>query len=46
MTFLIRVTCPVCARDYRYSSDAPDEETRCPFSDCTLLGENTDEDDE
>ena len=36
MPFLIRVSCPVCARDYRYSSDAPEEETLCPYADCGM----------
>lgn len=35
MPYLIRVSCPRCGRDYRFMSDAPDEEALCPFADCT-----------
>lgn len=36
MSYLIKVTCPTCGRDYRFSSEAPEEEALCPFSDCVF----------
>ena len=43
MPYLVRVTCPKCFRDYRYSSDSDDQS--CPFSDCWLVEEEFGEDD-
>lgn len=36
MSYLVRVTCPICCRDYRYKNDAPENERDCPFADCRL----------
>lgn len=42
MPYLVNTNCTNCGRDYRFSSDAPYEETLCPFADCML----TEDDDE